>query len=339
MNNPKISIIVPIYNTEKYLSKCIESIQNQTYKNLEIILVNDGSTDHSLQICHKYALNDQRIIVIDKENRGISSARNSGLDIASGDYIGFVDSDDYISKDMYQYLLKASLKQNADIVECGFYRVDESYKIISSHPLKNKIIIGSYVCSKSYAQRKNASTVNWNKLYQKKIFDNTRFPVFNYSGDSWVNARAFYNCQKKITIEGCHYYYLKHKKSVTNIPFKVEKFDKIMAWKDIYEFYKENFKEFCPYSALRIAGNALSLYKNIKETVPEKKQKEYINVLITEFKNYYKLIDGEAYGSIKFTKKHFALLLFNTNPNLFYLVLKFYRKIRQKLNKMKIFSF
>lgn len=96
MNNPKISVIVPIFNTAEYLHKCICSIQNQSYKNLEIILVNDGSADNSLNICNRFAEKDKRIIIIDKENGGVSSARNSGLDVVSGDYIGFVNSDDCI---------------------------------------------------------------------------------------------------------------------------------------------------------------------------------------------------------------------------------------------------
>lgn len=115
----KISIVVPIYNVEKYLDQCVKSIINQTYKNLEIILVNDGSIDNSGKICDKYKRQDNRVIVIHKENGGSSDARNVGIQIATGKYIGFVDSDDYIEKDMYEFLYNNMINENADISCCN----------------------------------------------------------------------------------------------------------------------------------------------------------------------------------------------------------------------------
>ena len=117
MNNPKISIIVPIYNVEDYLPRCIESICQQTYKNLEIILVNDGSTDNSSNICNLYAQKDDRILVIHKQNGGLVTARKEGLRVSSGDFVGFVDGDDYIEPDMYDNLLRVILDKHADVVD------------------------------------------------------------------------------------------------------------------------------------------------------------------------------------------------------------------------------
>lgn len=117
----KVSIIVPVYNVEKYLDKCIESIVNQTYRNIEIILVDDGSPDKCPEICNEWAKKDDRIKVIHKENGGLSSARNAALEIAQGDYITFVDSDDWIENDMIQSMLTCAAKNDADIVCCGFY--------------------------------------------------------------------------------------------------------------------------------------------------------------------------------------------------------------------------
>ena len=119
MDIKKISIIVPIYNVEKYLNRCIDSIINQTYKNLEIILVDDGSPDNCGKICDEYAKKDNRIKVVHKENGGVSSARNAGLDIVTGDYIGFVDGDDYIKFNMYEKLLNSAIKYNSDIAFCN----------------------------------------------------------------------------------------------------------------------------------------------------------------------------------------------------------------------------
>lgn len=122
MNNPLISIIVPIYNIEKYVSKCIESILQQTYQNIQIILVDDGSLDQSGIICDKYAALDCRIEVIHQCNQGLVVARKSGLKIARGEYIGFVDGDDYISHDMYDKLLKEIQQNDADFVHSGFWQ-------------------------------------------------------------------------------------------------------------------------------------------------------------------------------------------------------------------------
>lgn len=129
MDQPKISIIVPVYKVEPYLRKCLDSIIAQTYTNLEIILVNDGSPDNCGAICDEYAAKDTRIIVIHKENGGVSSARNMGLDVATGEYIGYVDSDDWIEPDMYEYLLGLAKTHDADVAQCGFWLEEDGQSL------------------------------------------------------------------------------------------------------------------------------------------------------------------------------------------------------------------
>ena len=138
-----ISIIVPIYNVEDYLKRCIDSILGQTYKNLEVILVDDGSPDKCGKICEEYKLIDSRIKVIHKKNGGLSSARNNGLDIATGDFIGFVDSDDYIERNMYESLIEALNNNNADIATCGIIREDTNtqHKINIRTPNTEKVYL------------------------------------------------------------------------------------------------------------------------------------------------------------------------------------------------------
>lgn len=126
MEEKLISIIVPVYNVEKYLKECIDSVISQTYKNLEIILVDDGSTDKSGEICDEYSKKDSRIKVIHKENGGLSDARNVALDIAKGEYIGFVDSDDYVEKDMFETLYKLAEEHNTEISSISFYKTLEN---------------------------------------------------------------------------------------------------------------------------------------------------------------------------------------------------------------------
>ena len=127
--SPKVSIIVPIYNVEKYLRQCLDSIVNQTLKDIEIILVDDGSTDSCPSICDEYASKDKRIIVIHKENAGLGAAYNTGLDIAKGDYIGFVESDDFIELNMYEELYERAVQTGVDLVKCNFYDYDSQNKI------------------------------------------------------------------------------------------------------------------------------------------------------------------------------------------------------------------
>ena len=328
MKNPKISVIVPIFNTAEYLHKCIYSIKNQSYKNLEIILVNDGSTDHSLDICNKFAENDKRIIIIDKENGGVSTARNTGLDIASGDYIGFVDADDYIDKDMYKVLIETSIKNNADIVECGINVINGEYQPGLPFPYRDAVFSGNYECSKSFLVGQNTANANWNKLYRREIFNDIRFPTYSYSEDFWINAKAFYQCQKKVTIKDRYYFYLQHEKSITNSPFREEMLESIQTGKEIYKFFQDRFEDLCPYIALSTVMQIIVLYILLKKTGPKEMKKKYFNLLIREFKNYYELIHGEAYENIKFTKKHIVLILFNFNPELYYLFFKIYQIIK-----------
>ena len=141
----KVSIVVPIYNVEKYLEQCIDSIINQTLKDIEIILVDDGSPDNCPQICDDYAKKDSRIKVVHKKNGGLSSARNAGIEVATGDYIGFVDSDDYIELDMYEKMYSIAIENNVDFVMSDYYRVSDGGKVIATLDMdegiyeKNKI--------------------------------------------------------------------------------------------------------------------------------------------------------------------------------------------------------
>ena len=135
MLNPLISVVVPIYNVDKYLDRCVESIIKQTYTNLEIILVDDGSSDNSPQICDNWNVKDKRIKVIHKENGGLSDARNVGLSFATGEIISFIDSDDWIEHEMFEKMLNRKKKDNSDIVSCGVKWVKEDGSLIRNHNL------------------------------------------------------------------------------------------------------------------------------------------------------------------------------------------------------------
>lgn len=176
MNN-LISIIVPVYNTETYLRKCLNSIINQTHKELEIILVDDGSTDKSGEICDEYAGLDERVKVIHQSNCGQASARNRALEILTGDYLGFVDSDDYIEDDMYELLYTSSINQDAAIAICGYSRVSETGKIIHTYlPSENAKVIPKKEAVFELLKSTKICSILCDKLYKRELFLGIQFP-------------------------------------------------------------------------------------------------------------------------------------------------------------------
>ena len=241
---PRLSIIVPIYNVEKYLSRCIDSILNQTFKDFELILVNDSSTDNCKEICEKYKRMDSRIIVANKKNGGVSSARNLGIDISKGDYIGFVDSDDFIDVHMYEILLNTINAYDSDIVICDYYKVNE-YDIKKYEKMKsnNKDIkvenINNIDAIERIITRDIKIVVAWNKIYKRSLFDNLRYKEGVICEDEFLAHRIFYKCNKVSIINQKLYYYIQRKGSIINSPFSSKDFDKIYAIKDRVDFLKE----------------------------------------------------------------------------------------------------
>ena len=179
--NEKISVIVPVYNVEAYLSACMESLIGQSYKNLEIILVNDGSTDSSDEICREYAGRDDRIRIITQDNQGLSAARNTGLDHATGDYVFFCDSDDSLSNDALEKLINKAADDNSDIVACGIANVwyDDCGDVVRSEAFTNSDpgMWSGRQAVVEMMRSNNVCTVAWNKLYRMRLFDDLRFPV------------------------------------------------------------------------------------------------------------------------------------------------------------------
>lgn len=171
MEKTKISIIIPIYNVEKYLGKCIESALNQTYRNLEIILVNDGSKDNGLDVCKKYEAMDNRIVLIDKPNAGVWLARYDGIKKSTGSYIAFMDADDYIENDYIEKLYFKAKEDDYDIVVCGFKRIDDETGKIFSTEMNS---FGNLVIEKdkNFEEVISVNTSLWNKLYKKELFNN-----------------------------------------------------------------------------------------------------------------------------------------------------------------------
>lgn len=213
-----ISIIIPVYNVKFYLKECLNSIINQSYKNLEIILVDDGSTDGSEKICDEYAAKDKRIVVIHKENGGVSDARNKGLDICTGDYISFVDSDDWLELDAYERILNVAKKTKADIVVCGYILEFKNGKI--NYSLDNKMIRENLKILDELFYDKNFPNAVWGKLYKKEIFRNLKFPSGKIYEDMLIKYDILKETDKIVILDNLLYHYRQRESSIMNIKRK-----------------------------------------------------------------------------------------------------------------------
>lgn len=207
-----VSVIVPVYNVENYLDKCIESLIKQKYDNIEIILVDDGSTDRCGSICDKAAEFDSRIKVLHQKNKGLSEARNVGIKCARGEYICFVDSDDYVEESFIERMIEA-VEDGIDVVVCGF---NESYP-------ENKIISGEEATIKLLIQQDNMDIVAWNKMYKKILFRNIQFPVGKKYEDNLTTYKLLSKAKAVSYIAKPLYHYIERTGSITSIDNKEER--------------------------------------------------------------------------------------------------------------------
>lgn len=247
----KVSIIIPVYNTEKYIEKCIQSVCNQTYQNLEIICVDDGSTDDSGKILDRFAQADKRIKVIHKENEGVSAARNDGLRIATGEWIGFVDSDDYIAEDMYEIMMKANVNQEADIVSCGYY-FDNNGKCLSAENKKkvpDRIISTREFLLYIYERDiyKAVGGYLWSRLFRKALIkDDTgrlknEFPEeYGVGEDIIFLSQVLMNSQKSLYVEKSLYYYVQRGNSAVHDERKQLE---TLSWAKAYLYVLDLYKK------------------------------------------------------------------------------------------------
>lgn len=238
---PKISIIVPVYNTEEYIHRCIDSILAQTFVDFELILVDDGSPDRCGEICDEYALIDSRIKVIHKKNGGLSDARNFGLEVAEGDYIGFVDSDDWIEVDMYNILYQNAIQFDADISICkirktaGFITEDNKMNTNNCIMLNNEEAFDCLFNTKYYASHA------CDKLYSKSLFNGVIYPVGRIYEDMFTTYRLFENANKVIFSDYIGYNYFQREDGIVNSKFSQKKLDYIDAFDGIFDLGYSTF--------------------------------------------------------------------------------------------------
>lgn len=212
---PKITVIVPIYNVEPYLERCVNSILNQSYQNLEIILVDDGSPDNCGAICDEFAKKDDRIVVIHQKNKGLSGARNTGLENATGDYIGFVDSDDWIDEEMYGEMMDAMLQNDVNLVECDFiFRTEYGEKEPEEGTLEHQTKLQAL---QRILRRRQFSVCK--RLYEKSLLDGLKFPEGKISEDVYFTSYVFKRVDKIVYLSNHFYNYYRASESITRGPY------------------------------------------------------------------------------------------------------------------------
>lgn len=308
-----VSVIVPVYNVEKYLRKCIDSIKNQTYSNLEIILVNDGSTDNSYKICNEYAKEDRRIKIINKANGGLSSARNSGIKVARGTFIAFVDSDDWIEDAMIEKMIDVAVKEQADVVHCGIKQVLENgkkYKVLFEDNLilnSNDEILRAYFTEK-------ISVIVCNKLFRRKVIEDIRMVEGKNNEDNMYCMEVFLRANKLVAISDPFYNYLQRSNSITKIEFNEKKMDAIYSGNYVLNICDNHAKEYSNYAKINLCLICYYLYQDLMISNNDNKI-EYKEKIITEFnKNYNEIKKSNEIKKIKFKNKLKILSFLKAKP-------------------------
>ena len=317
MINPMISVIVPIYNAEKYLDKCIDSIVNQTYKNLEIILVDDGSPDHCPSICDKWAEKDSRIKVIHKENEGVSKARNTALDCMNGSYATFIDSDDFVSPDMLETMLTEALKEAADMVICGFnfvfYDTGKTEKVFCAEKLyTDNQILNSYI---SDDIRPEACA----KLINRDVINHIRFDEgVGYAEDLLFNYYVLKQCKAVKCIEECLYYYVQSSGNSSTTAYMTD--DRAKSY-NVTNIIVEDMRNSDLYN-VAVWRHVRTLYALISRVIKSNDNyfyDTYFNDMKNEILKYKKSV---IFGNMYTLKQKTATLLLSLSPVLFLKIMR-----------------
>lgn len=330
MEKERISVIVAVYNVEKYLSKCIESILNQTYKNLEIILIDDGSSDKSGDICDSYAKQDSRIKVIHRENKGIAYTRNEGLDTAKGDYITFVDSDDYIHPQMYELMMRKLREQNADVVACDYLELPENenpsickldMNSIHTNTIETMQEKKKYIYLDKYVD----STLVWNKIIKRELWDGIRCSKNGIYEDETISFRVLYYAKKIIYLNEKLYYYVRRKSSssITTVAFSEKRLLRLDALEVRVDFYIEK-REW------EYLSEAFFVYKTDFLVIMEhiEKSSDYTIAILKPYLKKYRQYCRKYLWKMKMpAKKKIQYIYFAIAPE------SYYRRYRKKKNK------
>lgn len=287
----KVSVIVPVYNVEKCIYKCIESILNQTFTDFELILVDDGSTDDSGIICDEYATKDSRISVIHKKNSGLSEARNYGIVAANGEYLSFIDSDDWVEEDFLKVLYENAIKYRAEIVAVNLHKVYDNGAESKLH-IEEACYSGKEVLNCLYGKHSIYMNVACNKLYKRTLFDNIRYPVGKTHEDGFTTYKLLNLCNKVYLSDYDGYCYYQRSDSIMNRKFSESRIDEYFVYNERREYFKKyNLEEIGFENEKTIIACIKSLTLKIAKSDWEKDLKQkYYNKFKEDLKKNYKCV-------------------------------------------------
>lgn len=322
--NQLISIIVPCYKVDMYLDECISSIVNQTYKNLEIILVNDGSPDRCPIICEEWSKKDSRIKVIHKKNGGLSSARNAGLDIARGEYVSFIDSDDFIDDTFIEFLYMNLIENKVDISCCGYYHYFNKNLKEIRHFKNIQLLMDSCEAIKIMNTIGYFGVGSWNKLYKRELFNNIRFPIGKLSEDWFILYKLIHKSNKIHYDSQPKYYYRQRAGSITrNIKIN---YDCEEASKECLEFCIANYPDAIPSAVQSYVLACIGIYNTILCSNNEKNKLNLYKNKVIKYKNNVNLDGIDKFRKIQ-------IKLFYKSTTLYNIVFKafdLFRKVRYR---------
>ena len=322
-----ISIIVPVYNVEKYIRKCLDSIVNQTYKDLEIILVDDGSPDNSGAICDEYAKNDSRIKVIHKPNGGLSSARNAGLDVARGEFLTFIDSDDYIEDDTVASVVDAISQEEVEMVLIREKQVNlngETTKIVGDKPTnttfyREKDFLVELVLGKQV----NGAC---DKFYKRECIKDLRFEEGRHHGEDMLFNVCYLDCVKKVGyVDSIKYSYVANDDSVTHASFNSHSVDNIYFKDKVCGIVKEKYPMYYATLARRCFVARLTLLRLVHNSSQQEEQQELIKEIQDYLRRNYKLVKQELSR-----KEKLEYVLYRFVRPMYFLYLKIIKTYKNK---------
>lgn len=265
MVKPTLSIIVPVYNAENYLRECINSIIDQQFSDYELILINDGSTDKSGIICEEYRLRDKRIKVAHFDNRGQSAARNSGIDMSTGEYIGFVDSDDWIDSKMYSRMIDQAVDSFADVVACNYFvmKKDGQFSAYNQNIPQNIVFSRDQAMREIY-HNKILTFSLCNKIFHRKLFNNIRLTEGIIFEDQDISYKLLFRANKVVYLHDSLYYYRYNNMSTLRGKYSIKQIDQYYVYKNMYDFYKDHYPEVAGEIYFKMFKLGYRLINNLK---------------------------------------------------------------------------
>lgn len=323
-----ITVIVPAYMTEQYLDRCIASICQQTYANLEIILIDDGSSDCSPEICNKWGEMDRRIKVIHQKNQGVSAARNVGVKESHGNYIMMVDSDDYLYAGMIETMYITQKKYEVDLVICDFIKGNsENFEFPNIMDSQVELISAETALRRIYESDEKALqyVAPWAKLYKKELFEEISYPEGKIFEDIYITHKILYKCKKIAVISRKMLYYFQHSESIMNREFHVGKLDYLEALKErIYFFHNHEMRELETIAYDEYLHSLIWEYSRTRDLLNNK-------AAMREIVERYREIYVKGYSSKRYRDENVLFLWgFFLNPEL----IIWYWKVKSKLKKV-----